>query len=287
MNNTALILVNTGCNNRCLICMREDIKSLSVRSLEEIKTKIREVKDLGYKNLSLSGGEASIRPDILDIIKFAETVGFDRITLKTNGRRLADWSFIEPLSKIKNFEVIFSINGHTAEIHEAVTGVKGSFEETVKGIENAQKLGIPTRINIVVCKPNYKHLSELADFLLCLGASEQQFCFIHPAGEAMNHLEEMIPDIDEATPYINALLAKNRSLGNVSGQSVRAIRSIAFPFCCLDEENRQYAIEHLGDEAETFSKTKPQECQECRYLSTCPGIWSTYAKLYGFTPKPL
>ena len=288
MNNTALILVNTGCNNRCLICMREDIKSLAARSLADIKAKIKEVKDQGYANLSLSGGEASIRPDILDIIRFAESLGFEKMTLKTNGRRLADKGFAKALSKIKNFEIIFSLNGHTVMIHEAITGVKGSFEETVQGIKNVRALGIPAKVNVVVCRPNYSYLPELADFLLDLGVTDVQFCFVHPAGEAMNHLAEMIPSIEETAPFLNAVLAKNDLGSSQTGkEGWRSFRSIAYPFCLLDEANRQYAIEHTGDESETFSKTKPEKCQECRYFSVCPGIWATYADLYGFTPKPL
>ncbi len=287
MNNTALILVNTGCNNRCLICMREEIKSLPVRSLDDIKAKIKEVKEQGYANLSLSGGEASIRPDILEIIRFAESLGFDKITLKTNGRRLSARDFAEALSKIKNFEIIFSMNGHTAPIHESVTGVEGSFKETVKGMMNAKEFGIPAKVNVVVCRPNYQHLSELADFLVGMGIFDMQFCFIHPSGEAMNHLEEMVPKIEDTSPYLNAVLAKNESSAEKTGQSVHALRSIAYPFCLLEEKNRKYAIEHTGDESETFSKTKLGECRGCRYLSVCPGIWSSYARLYGFVPKPV
>ncbi len=259
--------------------MREDIKTLDSHSFPEIENKIKEYKAMGYTNLSLSGGEATLRPDILDIIRSAEKIGFEKIILKTNGRRLSDENFTKDLSGIKNLEIIFSINGHTAPIHEAITGSNGSFEETVRGLKNAIKYGIPVRVNIVVCLPNYEYLCEIADFLVSHGVRDMQFCFVHPAGEAINHLDSMIIKIQDTVPYINAVLNKN------SGEI--HIRSIAYPFCLLSYENRQYTVERTGEEGEIFSKVKPEGCGECHYSKTCPGIWKSYYELYEFIPKPI
>lgn len=244
-----------------------------------VKELLESIKNENYTDVILTGGEITLRKDILNIIELAKNIGLSKLHIQTNGRRFSDLEFAEKIVRgNENFiDIFLSIHGHTADIHEGVTNTKGSFDETSKGIDNLVSLGAPIRTNTVISKYNYLFLDEIADFLLVKQVINLQFSFIHPIGEALKN-PEAIPNIEDTIPFLKKALTRNT--GNTK------ILVEAIPFCLL-EEDYIYATENFLNKKEDLSKNKGEDCDKCVHYATCPGIWKRYFSLKGFDFKPI
>ncbi len=80
--------------------------------------------------MSYSQGRTDSFPGLFDLLTEAENLGL--VTgLNTNGRTLKDNSFVKELENRKLDHIQITLESDSAEIHDAMVGNKGSWEETV------------------------------------------------------------------------------------------------------------------------------------------------------------
>jgi GTP 3',8-cyclase len=87
------ISVTDRCNFRCLYCMPaaglEWLPKERILSYEEIAAIVRQLAPLGLRRLRITGGEPTIRPDLVRLVAMLRDVpGIEDIALSTNGVRL-------------------------------------------------------------------------------------------------------------------------------------------------------------------------------------------------------
>lgn len=158
-NNRARL--NTGflCNYKCEFCYYKN-KLTERDSLEKIKERIDDIKRYDIDEIDLSGGESSIEPNWFNILEYCKEKKFKNISTLSHGGKFYDFEFIKKSKEYGLNEILFSLHGATEEIHEKITGIKGSFNKIIQAIKNAKELGIITRINCTVYDLNYKLLEN-------------------------------------------------------------------------------------------------------------------------------
>jgi len=130
----------------------------------EVKTVMDKIFHQAHvPSLSFTGGEATLRKDLPELIQYGKELGF-RINLITNGIRLADADYARILVEAGLDSAQVSLEAGSGEIHDAVTGKRGSFEATVRGVRNLQKLGIHVHTNTTLCPQNRECIAELITF---------------------------------------------------------------------------------------------------------------------------
>jgi MoaA/NifB/PqqE/SkfB family radical SAM enzyme len=129
------------CNLRCIHCLftHETADELST---EEILRILMQLKEIGVFSLSLSGGEIFARKDIEAILDFLMIQRF-MVIIYTNGT-LLNQCIIKKIAALNPSSVEISIYGATPEVHDAITGVTGSFEKTIGNIRELRKNHVPT-----------------------------------------------------------------------------------------------------------------------------------------------
>lgn len=206
--------ISHKCNNQCIFCHDKDnqVKGIFKR-LEEVKAEIEMAKKEGFKRLILSGGEASINPDFLKIVKYAEELGFKEIQTITNGRYFYYLEFAKEAISAGLTEVTFSLHGHNEKLHDFITGVPGSFKQALTGLANVRQYPqIIVNIDIVINKLNYQQLYDIIQFFAQnFGVYEFDLLQIIPFGRAWENRHELLYNLDEARPYLEKVweLAKN------------------------------------------------------------------------------
>ncbi|MBL7206888.1 MAG: radical SAM protein, partial [Candidatus Aenigmarchaeota archaeon] len=138
---TVYFRVTPFCNLKCIICDDwKPEKHKERRLLENMLTKdeyikiIDDLADFGVQRLQFGGGEPLVRKEIFDIINYAKSKGLPTRIL-TNGYLLSKMDVAKKLSEGID-EVWVSLDGPNPETHDLERGVKGCFENVVKGIEN-------------------------------------------------------------------------------------------------------------------------------------------------------
>ena len=161
------------CNNHCVFCLdsqRHDGKCILE---DEIKASLEAAFKNNFRRVVLSGGEPTIHPDFLQIVKLAKKIGYTHIQVITNGRLFFYEDFLKEAVKNGLTEATFSIHGDNPRLHDAQTMVKGSFLESVTGLKNALKIpGFIVSVDVVINKLNYRNLRRILDYFVTLGVRE-------------------------------------------------------------------------------------------------------------------
>ncbi|MBR9692059.1 radical SAM protein, partial [Candidatus Woesearchaeota archaeon] len=266
--------IKTGfiCNNNCLFCVQAHKKHLGNRTTEQIKKDLEESRKR-CNGLVFTGGEFTLRKDIIKLIEYAKHLGYTLIQLQTNARMLSYMDFCKKVIKAGANEFSPAIHGHTAELHDSLTQTKGSFNQTIKAIQNLKQLNQKIITNTVVVKQNYKFLPEIAKLLVSLKVDQFQFAFVHPIGNAEKNYNQVVPEISKAAPYIK----KGLQIGIDAGIKVMAE---AMPYCLMqgyeDYISEKYIPETEIMDADSFvedykeirikqGKSKFHQCNECKY----------------------
>ncbi|GAI50981.1 unnamed protein product, partial [marine sediment metagenome] len=154
------------------------------------------------------GGEPTIREDILELVKRAKDLGYRDIGLSTNGRMLSYNDFAKKLIKSGVRRINFSLYGPGAELHNAITRTPKSFQQTIQGIKNVQKLSNTNVIvNTVVSQLNYQKLAQIGKLLSSLKIKFFNILDLIPDGYAKNFYETLVVKMDDLSSALNNLEA--------------------------------------------------------------------------------
>jgi GTP 3',8-cyclase len=140
------------CNYRCLYCMPEEgvdlVPRADVLSFEEIERVVRVMMRFGVRRVRLTGGEPTVRKDVVALVERLAALGLDDLAMTTNGDRLVELA--EPLRRAGLSRLNVSIDTLDADKFRAVTR-RGELARVVDGVEAARAAGFTgTKINAVV-----------------------------------------------------------------------------------------------------------------------------------------
>ncbi|QLJ53376.1 MAG: hypothetical protein Sv326_1201 [Candidatus Fermentimicrarchaeum limneticum] len=289
--------VGFSCNNNCSFCVQGRKKNLGDKTAAQIKKDLKDTIEEGIEEVVFTGGEPTVRKDILELVSYATDLGYKIIQIQSNGRMFFYKKFCEDIIRAGANEFSPAIHGHIPQLHDYLTRSPGSFEQTVQGIRNLKGMNQHIITNSVVTKPNYRHLPELAELLVQLQVDQFQMAFVHADGNAYLYFDRIVPRKSLAAPYIKRALqigidAKIRVMAEaipycfmkgyeqyVSEIYIPSTKIIDFEFT---DPNFEYTRASQG-------KCKAPKCKRCKYYLICEGPWKEYPERRGweeFVPIP-
>jgi radical SAM protein with 4Fe4S-binding SPASM domain len=156
------------CNVNCEHCYVERPKDTPEIETEKWKEIISKLYDIGIPHIVFTGGEATLREDLPELIDYAEELGV--VTgLLTNGRRLKDRDLVEQMNLAGLDHYQITLESHIKEIHDRMVNAEGAFEDTVEGIKNALETPIYTITNTTLTTLNSPYIEDTVSFLADLG----------------------------------------------------------------------------------------------------------------------
>lgn len=184
------IAITYRCNLRCRFCYascgcqgsarRPAAAELPAATLARLLRIIR--RDAKVPSVSFTGGEPAIRDDLEDLIAVARRSGL-RTNIITNAT-LIDDDRARRLHQSGRASAQVSLEGPSAAVHDALTGIAGSFDRTMAGLAALRRAGIHTHTNTTINAANAKHLEPLVDLLADLGLARMSANMIIPSGTA-------------------------------------------------------------------------------------------------------
>ncbi len=159
------ISITNRCNVKCFYCHHDGIIPQNYEMTpEEIERIVRVAKEIGIKKIRLSGGEPLIRDDIIDIIQRISSIGFQDVSLTTNGTLLGKYA--EKLVDAGLNRVNVSFDTLDPETYRFITK-KDYLDQAKDGIKKASEAGLyPVKVNMVVMK-NINHHEIWDMFQFC------------------------------------------------------------------------------------------------------------------------
>ena len=172
-----------ACNMYCDHCYRDaGCKAEEELSTAEAKTLLEQIARAGFKIMIFSGGEPLMRPDIVELVAYAASLGL-RPVFGTNGTLIT----LEMAQKLKAAGAMgmgISLDSMDREKHNAFRKFPGAWEGAVQGMRNCRAAGLPFKIHTTVMEWNNHELEALTDFAVAEGAVAHHFFFLVPTGRA-------------------------------------------------------------------------------------------------------
>jgi radical SAM protein with 4Fe4S-binding SPASM domain len=151
------------CNTNCAFCYTGGPSKTIGLTTAQWKQVIDKIWDVGVPNITFTGGEPTLYPDLVELVGYAEAFVTGLIT---NGRRMT--VLAEPLKKASLDYVQISIESGNKEVHNRLVGAE-AFDETVSGIKASLAAGIETITNTTLTKANYLDFPALIKTLAAMG----------------------------------------------------------------------------------------------------------------------
>ena len=279
-----LVMAGLSCNNNCVFCSARGTDAPPSRPTVEIAGEIIASRRR-CNAVEFIGGEFTIRPDAVVLVRLCRENGYRGISIETNGARLAYKEFAASLCAAGLSGVSFSLHGATAKTHDALTRTPGSHALLLKGLENVKALGLGgLRINCVVTKRNITELAAIAaKFEHDANVDAVRFLALRP----MEHLDtkqfmELVPPLELLKKYLPKLAEfKKAELKN-------------FPWC-IGGPPRRDALELKTLRKSYGGGSGPENiyaslqslmayapvCAKCGVRGACLGVWKRYLEVYG------
>ncbi len=164
-SHTALlnIVVTNRCNLRCWYCFfyaerAGYVYEPSLEQIREMLIKAKNERPVGCNAVQLTGGEPTLRDDLIDIIKMAKELGYDHVQLNSNGIRLAqDLELCKKVREAGTSTLYMSFDGVTKKTNPK------NHDYVPKVLENCRKVGLGIVLVPTVIKTVNDH--ELGDVL--------------------------------------------------------------------------------------------------------------------------
>lgn len=176
------VAVTYRCNLTCRFCYVGDGSCPEMGTADVNKVLMRIRNEAQVPSVSFTGGEPLLRCDLCDIVAYAAGIGM-WTNLITNGTLLTP-DIASALSKAGLKSAQVSIEGHTAVVHDRLTGVNGSFDATLRGIRMLQDAGIRVHTNTTLSRENIEHAEQILCLARGIGLKRVSMNLLIPCGTA-------------------------------------------------------------------------------------------------------
>jgi 7,8-dihydro-6-hydroxymethylpterin dimethyltransferase len=152
-----IIEITDFCNLACPVCIVDNQYTSHMGTAEFSAMIERLVQHEGTLDaVTISGGEPTVHPHVLEFIQIAKRPEISRVTLVTNGLRIGrDRAFAEKLKELDVY-VILQLDGFSAEAHKKVRG-RDLTKEKAAALDMLRALNIPTQLTFVPARGVNEH----------------------------------------------------------------------------------------------------------------------------------
>jgi cyclic pyranopterin phosphate synthase len=240
------ISLTDQCNLRCLYCMPEDMTfqpSAQLMQDDELLRLARIFADLGFTKFRLTGGEPTIRANIVPLVQeLAALPGVREVAMTTNGVLLKHLA--APLAQAGLRRINISLDTLDPRKFRQLTRW-GNVDDVLAGIRAAEEAGFPIKLNAVVVR-DVNDREDVVDLARLTLENEWQVRFIEmmPLGRIADFQLSHVVSEDELRAVIESALGPLDLLhgGRLDGEArvyrlpgapgtIGFISSVTKPFC--------------------------------------------------------
>lgn len=291
------IFVTDVCNNRCAYCTTGWDNAEAPRGTlkhvrrEVIRSHLEAHFQKGARRVLFQGGEPTVRRDLGELVADAVTVGYQATTVFTNARAASSPLGARRLAEMKVTWFQVSIQGGTAEAHDASVAAPRAFGQTIEGTRRLIGLGQRVKVNGVLTRHLLDTLGEFTDLMIALRPEEVGLDVVRPSpafGPGRASYAELLPALSGYSAALRDAVLKMNRAGVVA-------RLISCPPCLVPgaeqyvSEEQETTVTQIptGDFMHKLTQrrslqTKAPQCAPCALNASCPGLFGAYVEAHGF-----
>src|SRR6202030_348823 len=197
--------ITLACNLKCIHCgSRAGHRRARELSTGECIDVVRQLAELGTREISIIGGEAFVRKDWLTIVRAIRDHGID-CTMQTGGYKLSA-DMIKAAADAGLHGLGVSVDGMEA-LHDRLRGVRGSWREAMRVLEDCKRIGLVASVNTQISATVMPELRQVMDVICDAGAKYWQVQLTVAMGNAVDNDEILLQPhpLAEVMPLLAAL----------------------------------------------------------------------------------
>jgi putative heme d1 biosynthesis radical SAM protein NirJ2 len=298
-------MTTNACNLKCAHCYQDagETQDKELKT-DEAMTMIDQIAKAGFKIMIFSGGEPLMRPDIFDLVAHAASRGL-RPVFGTNGILITE-EVARRLKECGTMAMGISLDSLDPAQHDRFRGVPNAYAQTLQGIENCKKVGLPFQLHTTVVDWNKHEICDVTDFAVEVGAIAHYIFFLIPVGRGV-FIQDTSLAVQENETLLKAIMAKQAEVSidvkpTCAPQFMRVSRELGvdtrftrgclagLTYCVIGSEGIvrpcAYMVEEAGDvrqtpfdeiwrDSEVFKTLRTQDyggaCGSCEFNDTCGG----------------
>lgn len=274
----------------------------STRQTERVLAEV--VRQTGCRQIAFTGGEPTLRRDLVDLVAFARRSGAT-VSLLSNGSDL-DVQHARDLRRVGLGLVQLTFCGLSAVTHDALCGA-GTFARTFAAIDAVRSAGLKLGLTFVATREN---LAEVPRFVELAGRLRQKKFLLNrfnPGGRGLTGETDLLPTLAELRSLLKAADAAAARVGVTPFLAVPImpclVRATDYPHlrlaqgCSAGTDKAYYTVDAWGDvrfcnhtptilgnllktpfeqlaaspELKRFRDTRPPFCEPCPGWARCRG----------------
>jgi His-Xaa-Ser system radical SAM maturase HxsC len=274
-------LVTERCDNYCTMCSQPPKAQDDAWVVDELERVIPLVSPEATE-IGISGGEpALLGPRLVRLLELMrDHLPRTAAHVLTNGRRFSDPAFARSVAGVRHPDLMLGIPLYAdlPELHDYVVQAKGAFNETVRGILNLKRAGVPVEVRFVIHRETFERLPDFARFLArnLTFVDHVALMGLEIVGFARSNLDTLWVD---PADYQEQLTAAVTTLDR-AGMPVSIFNH---QLCTLDRRLWRFAAKSISDWKNAYA----EECADCGERSACGGFFASSAVRRSRAIRPL
>jgi radical SAM protein with 4Fe4S-binding SPASM domain len=167
-------------------------------------------RDAHCPSVSFTGGEPTLHSGLVHLVGHAKGLGL-RVNLISNGQQLGD-RLVRELGEAGLDSAQLSLEGPTAEMHDALVGRSGAFERLWSAVRRLGARGIRVHTNSTVTRKNLPVLEDIVELVARRGLDRLTMNLIIPCGDT-DAAAPLRVSYREIGPYVLRARARAQALG--------------------------------------------------------------------------
>jgi radical SAM protein with 4Fe4S-binding SPASM domain len=206
------------CNLSCLFCYagcacRKDPAHPQEMSTAEVRRVLRVIREEAQvPSVSFTGGEPTLRADLVELVEYAARDLGLRVNLITNGT-LMSRELAKNLRRAGLTSAQLSLESNEAAVHDALTQMPGSFQKNLDGMAHLRAQGVHVHTNTTLNRLNQDSAVAMPAFIRSLGLKRFSMNLIIPEGSSLSTGRDITLRYSEISDLILAIQAESEKEG--------------------------------------------------------------------------
>jgi cyclic pyranopterin phosphate synthase len=286
------LVLGYDCNAACTYCTITAEMRRRALPTEAVAREIERAARAGFRRVSFTGGEPTIREDLPGLVRFARKRGFDEVKLSSNGLRFAHVAYLEHLVAAGVTDFHLSAHAFGDEAYERCTQLPGSAALFRRGLAAVVERGLDPTLDLILKDDTYRTLPAWIEALHAQGVRRFALWLVSLTDQNAPNVEQLRP-IESMVPLLTRAFDGARAGGY-------EVVTLHVPRCFLpgyEDHVRHPGLEPVRvvtpddvfelRDSRLSGAHKPAACARCAYDAVCPGLRRDYVERHGAPVRPL
>lgn len=279
------VVLGYDCNLACDYCTITPAMRARALPTRAVVKELRAARTDGFRAVSFTGGEPTIRNDLLPLIREARALGYEDVKIQTNGLLLSDANLARLLDA-GTTRIHVSIHTHQRDGYERKVRRDGVFDAMQSALRRIVAADVIAHADLIVERETMARLADAVRWLLDQGIRSAFLWYVSLTDQNRDRIESL-PRIRDALPFM-------RDAFRAAAEGEMDLRSLHVPRCLLGPDaDRAHdpgarrvrvvtpeATFELRD-APLTPGTHVPACTGCEHEDHCPGIRRDYLEVFG------